>query len=112
MSDKDWTLSYLSSVAGQVTATAGPTASTLTGESSRNRLYAWSEDDASDYWLRFIEGSDGSDKVKQTVLIDAFIAPSKKMYAVIGYCVYHNIRFEIDESGLEEVCDECREKAH
>ena len=46
MSDADWTLSYLSSIAGQVTATSG--------EGLTTRLYAWGADNVSDYWLRFI----------------------------------------------------------
>ena len=100
MSDKDWTLSYLSSVAGQVPATSG--------EGLTTRLYAWGADDVSDYWLRFIVDDNG----KLAVLIDAFIAPSEKMYAVIGYCEYHDIDYALDETLTEEVCDECREKAH
>ena len=94
MSDMDWTLSYLSSVAGQVTATSG--------EGLTTRLYAWGADDVSDYWLRFIVDDNG----KQGVVISEFHAPSEKMYAVIGYCEYHDINYALDESLPEELCDE------
>lgn len=94
MSDMDWTLSYLSSVAGQVTATSG--------EGLTTRLYAWGADDVSDYWLRFIVDDNG----KQGVIINEFHAPSEKMYAVFGYCVYHDIQVHLDESLPEEITNE------
>ena len=91
MMDKDWTLSYLSSVAGQVTATSGEGMTTL--------MYAWAADKSPDYWLRFIVDDNG----KLGVIIDEDCAPSNQMYSVIGYCDYHNIPFTLGyEMGEEE----------
>jgi len=100
MSDADWTLSYLSSVAGQIT--------TSSGEGVTTRHYAWASPEMADYWLHYIVDDNG----KQGVLIRSFIAPDTQLYSVIGYCEYHDINYELDESLPEEVCDECREKAH
>ena len=100
MSDKDWTLSFLSAVAGQIT--------TSSGEGETTRHYAWASPEEADYWLHYIVDDNG----KQAVLVKSFIAPNMQLYSVIGYCEYHDIQIELDESLPEEVCDECREKAH
>lgn len=89
MSDMDWTLSFLSEVAGQIT--------TSSGEGSTTRLFAWGAADVSDYWLFYIVDDNG----KQGVRIVSFIAPHPQLYSVIGYCEYHNIQCEVDE-GLPE----------
>lgn len=97
----DWTLSFLSSVAGQITVSSGDY-----GQKARH--YAWATEESADYWMHFVI----DDNQKQGVLIRSFIAPSDKMYAVIGYCEYHDINYELDESLPEEDRDERREKAH
>jgi hypothetical protein len=96
MSDMDWTLSFLSSVAGQIT--------TSSGEGSTTRLFAWGTKGVNevlhpaDYWLFYIVDDNG----KQGVRIKSFIAPEPEFYSVIGYCKYHGIQCEIDESLPEE----------
>lgn len=94
MSDMDWTLSFLSEVAGQIT--------TSSGEGSTTRLFAWGAADVSDYWLFYIVDDNG----KQGVRIVSFIAPHPQLYSVIGYCKYHGIQCEVDESLPEEDDDE------
>ena len=86
MSDMDWTLSFLSEVAGQIT--------TSSGEGSKTRLFAWASPEKADYWLFYIVDDNG----KQGVRIVSFIAPHPQLYSVIGYCEYHNIQCEVDES--------------
>lgn len=90
MSDMDWTLSYLSEVAGQIT--------TSSGEGSTTRLFAWASPETANYWLFYIVDDNG----KQGVRIVSFIAPHPQLYSVIGYCKYHGIQCEIDESLPEE----------
>ena len=94
MSDMDWTLSYLSSIAGQIT--------TSSGEGVTTRHYAWASPEMADYWLHSIVDDNG----KQGVIINEFHAPSEKMYAVFGYCVYHDIQVHLDESLPEEITNE------
>lgn len=88
--DKDWTLSYLSSVAGQVTATSG--------EGDTARMFSWGAPNSSDYWMHYIIDDDG----KQGIVIDDDCAPSNQMYSVIGYCDYHNIPFTLGYEMEEE----------
>tara|TARA_R110000796_G_C14284299_1_gene403119 strand:+ start:129 stop:413 length:285 start_codon:yes stop_codon:yes gene_type:complete len=94
MSDMDWTLSFLSEVAGQIT--------TSSGEGSTTRLFAWASPEKADYWLFYIVDDNG----KQGVRIVSFIAPHPQLYSVIGYCEYHGIQCEVDESMPEEDSDE------
>jgi len=103
MSDMDWTLSFLSSVAGQIT--------TSSGEGNKTRLFAWGTKDVNamlhpgDYWLFYIVDDNG----KQGVRIMSFIGPEPEFYSVIGYCEYHGIQYEVDESLPEGDEDEkCR----
>jgi len=96
MSDINWTLSFLSSVAGQIT--------TSSGEGITTRLFAWGVKEVSavlhpgDYWMFYVVDDNG----KQAVRIMSFIAPEPAFYSVIGYCKYHGIDCEIDESIPEE----------
>jgi len=94
MSDMDWTLSFLSEVAGQIT--------TSSGEGSTTRLFAWASPEVANYWLFYIVDDNG----KQGVRIVSFIAPHPQLYSVIGYCEYHGIQCEVDESLPEEDDDE------
>ena len=97
MSDMDWTLSFLSEVAGQIT--------TSSGEGSTTRLFAWASPEKADYWLFYIVDDNG----KQGVRIMSFIGPEPEFYSVIGYCEYHGIQYEVDESLPEGDEDEkCR----
>lgn len=90
MMDKDWTLSYLSSVAGQVTATSG--------EGDTTRMFSWGAPNSSDYWMHYIIDDNG----EQGIVIDDDCAPSNQMYSVIGYCDYHNIPFTLGYEMEEE----------
>ena len=94
MSDMDWTLSFLSEVAGQIT--------TSSGEGNTTRLFAWASPEKADYWLFYIVDDNG----KQGVRIVSFIAPHPQLYSVIGYCEYHGIQCEVDESLPEEDKDD------
>ena len=104
MSDKDWTLSFLSSVAGQITTSSG------SGEVTR--LFAWAPPNVEamlhpgDYWLFYIVDDNG----KQAVRLMSFIAPEPAFYSIIGYCNYHKIQLEIDESMPEPECDDRTEE--
>ena len=51
MSDMDWTLSFLSEVAGQIT--------TSSGEGSKTRLFAWASPEVANYWLFYIVDDNG-----------------------------------------------------
>ena len=51
MTDKDWTLSFLSSVAGMVTATSG--------EGDTTRMFSWGAPNSSDYWMHYIIDDNG-----------------------------------------------------
>ncbi len=93
MTDSDWTLSFLSSVCGTFT--------TLSGEHP-TRFYAWAAEDVAEYWLFFREASDSA---RCQITINSFRAPEPQFYSIIGYCVYHDIKFEIDESLPENVLD-------
>jgi len=94
MSDSDWTLSFLSSVAGTFVSK---------GEGELGTHYAWAAGESSDYWMQLIVSRDG-DK-KQAVVIHSFPAPEPEMYSVIGYCRYHDIQCEIDESLPDDGCN-------
>ena len=99
MSNKDWTLSFLSSVAGQMTTSSG------SGEVTR--MFAWAPTNVveslnGDYWLFYTVDNNG----KQVVRLMSFIAPEPAFYSIIGYCNYHKIQIEIDESVPEVECDD------
>ena len=100
MSDKDWTLSFLSSVAGQIT--------TSSGSGKASWLFAWAPTNVGamlhpgEYWLFYtVDNND-----KQVVRLMSFIAPEPAFYSIIGYCNYHKIQLEIDESMPEVECDD------
>ena len=101
MSDSDWTISFLSSVAGTFVSK---------GEGELGTHYVWATDESSDYWMQYIvsRGRDHNSKevLKQAVVIHSFPAPEPEMYTVIGYCKYHDIQCEIDESLPDSVCGE------
>ncbi len=78
----DWTLSYLSSVAGEFTAL-----------SDSANIFSW-QGRGENYWLNLIKDDDGDPHV----MIYACADPSNLLFSVIGYCVYHDINFEIDDS--------------
>ena len=90
-----WTLSFLSSVAGQVDAAA---------ESEDIKLFSWGTV-GKHYWLHYTVDNNG----KQAVRLMSFTAPEPAFYSIIGYCKYHKIQIEIDES-LPEI--ECTETTH
>ena len=100
MRDKDWTLSFLSSVAGQIT--------TSSGSGKASWLFAWAPTNVAamlhpgDYWLFYTVDNNG----KQVVRLMSFIAPEPAFYSIIGYCNYHKIQLEIDESVPEVECDD------
>jgi len=83
----NWTLSYLSSVAGEFCTLA-----------DGQRLFSWSEK-GGNYWLNLIKDDDGNPHV----MIYAWHDPKNLLYAVIGYCEYHNINYEVDESIPDDV---------
>tara|TARA_Y100000015_G_scaffold40524_1_gene45561 strand:+ start:132 stop:443 length:312 start_codon:yes stop_codon:yes gene_type:complete len=93
-SNTDWTLSFLSSVAGQITSSSGD---------DPTKLYAWGADDVSEYWLFFRAASDPA---RCHVTIRSFLAPNPGIYSVIGYCEYHGIECEVDETLPESMCGE------
>ena len=105
MSDMDWTLSFLSEVAGQITTSSGGGSKKVkskAGFSEDARLFAWASPEKADYWLFYIVDDNG----KQGVRIVSFIAPHPQLYSVIGYCKYHGIQCEVDESMPEEDDDD------
>ena len=67
--------------------------------------------ESSDYWMQYIVSKDHKSQeiLKQAVVIHSFSAPEPEMYFVIGYCEYHNIQCEIDESLPDDVCGEAIE---
>ena len=82
-----WTLSYLSSVAGEF--------GTLV---DNDRLFSW-PDKSGNYWLNLIKDDDGNPHV----MIYAWHDPSNLLYSIIGYCEYHDINYEVDESVPDDV---------
>ena len=98
MSDSDWTISFLSSVAGTFVSK---------GEGELGTHYVWAAGESSDYWMQYIVSRDGDEK--QSVVIHSFPAPEPEMYTVIGYCNYHEIQCVIDESLPDSVCGEAVE---
>ena len=84
MMDKDWTLSYLSSVAGQVTATSG--------EGDTARMFSWGAPNSSDYWMHYIIDDNG----KQGIVVHEEHAPEVMLYTIMGYGIYHDINVEVD----------------
>ena len=84
MADRDWTLSFLSSVAGMVTATSG--------EGDTTRMFSWGAPSSSDYWMHYIIDDNG----KQGIVVHEEHAPETMLYTIIGYGVYHDINVEVD----------------
>ena len=84
MADRDWTLSFLSSVAGMVTATSG--------EGDTTRMFSWGAPNSSDYWMHYIIDDNG----KQGIVVHEESAPETLLYTIIGYGVYHDINVEVD----------------
>jgi hypothetical protein len=78
----NWTLSYLSSVAGEFCTLA-----------DEGRLFSWGGR-GGNYWLTLIKDDDGNPHV----MICACADPSNLLFSVIGYCVYHDINYDIDDS--------------
>ena len=101
MSDSDWTISFLSSVAGIFVSR---------GEGELGTHYVWATDEGSDCWMQYIvsrrRDHNSKEIVKQSVVIHSFPAPEPEMYTVIGYCNYHEIQCVIDESLPDSVCGE------
>lgn len=83
----NWTLSYLSSVAGEFGTLA-----------DNDRLFSW-PDKSGNYWLNLIKDDDGNPHV----MIYAWHDPSNLLYSIIGYCEYHDINYEVDESVPDDV---------
>ena len=84
MADRDWTLSFLSSVAGMVTATSG--------EGDTTRMFSWGAPNSSAYWMHYIIDDNG----KQGIVVHEESAPETMLYTIIGYGVYHDINVEVD----------------
>jgi len=84
MTDKDWTLSFLSSVAGMVTATSG--------EGDTTRMFSWGAPNSSDYWMHYIIDDNG----KQGIIVHEEHAPEVMLYTIMGYGIYHDINVEVD----------------
>ena len=84
MTDKDWTLSFLSSVAGMVTATSG--------EGDTTRMFSWGAPNSSDYWMHYIIDDNG----KQGIVVHEEHAPEFMLYTIMGYGIYHDINVEVD----------------
>ena len=84
MTDKDWTLSFLSSVAGMVTATSG--------EGDTTRMFSWGAPNSSDYWMHYIIDDNG----KQGIGVHEEHAPEVMLYTIMGYGIYHDINVEVD----------------
>lgn len=84
MADRDWTLSFLSSVAGMVTATSG--------EGDTTRMFSWGAPNSSDYWMHYIIDDNG----KHGIIVHEENAPETMLYTIIGYGVYHDINVEVD----------------
>lgn len=84
MTDKDWTLSFLSSVAGMVTATSG--------EGDTTRMFSWGAPNSSDYWMHYIIDDNG----KQGIVVHEEHAPEAMLYTIMGYGIYHDINVEVD----------------
>lgn len=84
MTDKDWTLSFLSSVAGMVTATSG--------EGDTTRMFSWGAPNSSDYWMHYIIDDNG----KQGIVVHEEHAPEVMLYTIMGYGIYHDINVEVD----------------
>ena len=53
MGDRDWTLSFLSSVAGIVTATSG--------EGDKTRMFSWGAPNSSNFWMLYIIDDNGKE---------------------------------------------------
>ncbi len=83
----NWTLSYLSSVAGEFTTLA-----------DGGRLFCWGGR-GGNYWLNLIKDDDGNPHV----MIYACADPDNLLFPVIGYCVYHDVNYEIDDSLSKEL---------
>lgn len=75
-----WIVSAFSSFAGEIDA------SYVNG-------VAWSTNQG--YWLWINTGIKSNGEI--TVTIDAENAPPTHLYTVIGYCIYHEIKYEIIE---------------
>ena len=84
MADRDWTLSFLSSVAGMVTATSG--------EGDTTRMFSWGAPNSSDYWMHYIIDDNG----KQGIIVHEEHAPEVMLYTIMGYGIYHDINVEVD----------------
>ena len=84
MADRDWTLSFLSSVAGMVTATSG--------EGDTTRMFSWGAPNSSDYWMHYIIDDNG----KQGIVVHEEHAPEVMLYTIMGYGIYHDINVEVD----------------
>lgn len=84
MGDRDWTLSFLSSVAGIVTATSG--------EGDKTRMFSWGAPNSSNYWMHYIIDDNG----KEGILVHEEYAPEDMLYTIMGYGAYHDINVEVD----------------
>ena len=79
-------VSFLSEIAGEITCLAEE------GLNGEGHMLSWSQKTEAHYWLTYDNSFD-----KPKVIIAENYAPSKEMYAVIGYCSYHEIDLQIDD---------------
>jgi len=85
-----WTLSFLSSVAGQFSSQ---------GMGDLGRHFAWAANDVSDYWLQYIVDETTG---QEAVVIMSYCAPKAFPYSIIGYCNEHDIQCQLNEDMPEE----------
>jgi hypothetical protein len=86
MSNSEWALSFLSSVAGEFTSCCGE------GETGRDFFWAAGKK-PNDYWLTYNIDNNG----KPSIHIYVWHAPTPAMYSVMGYAEYHEINCEVRE---------------
>ena len=75
-----WAVSDISKMIGSISTSA-----------EEGRMLTWSNKKTGEYWLYLIACDSG----KPHFLIYEDRAPTKKMYAVMGYCDYHEYEVEI-----------------
>jgi hypothetical protein len=74
-------VSFLSTIAGEISLS-------MKSIRGKGKMFCWTQKSAAHYWLTYDNG---------LVTILEKYAPSKEMYAVIGYCSYHEIDLQIDD---------------
>ena len=78
-------VSFLSTIAGEISLS-------MKSIRGKGKMFCWTQKSAAHYWLTYDNSFD-----KPKVTIAENYAPSKEMYAVIGYCSYHEIDLQIDD---------------